>query len=143
MAPYLRKFGAYTVPDFLGARYGGNFARLLGVMVLIAPGFGGTIPVRPAMLADYFGTRYFGAVNGSMVLVQTLGAFFGPLVVGWVVDVTGVYTYGWLACGVVSAVAVPLVLLATTPHHLVAEFRPVSRAERRAEAAASGDWPSI
>ena len=111
----------------------------LGVMVMIAPGFGGTIPVRPAMLADYFGTRYFGAVNGSMVLVQTLGAFFGPLVVGWVVDVTGVYTYGWLACGVVSAVAVPLVLLATTPHHLAAEFRPVSRAERRAEAAASGD----
>lgn len=35
LAPYLRKFGAYTVPDFLGARYGGNAARLLGVIVLI------------------------------------------------------------------------------------------------------------
>ncbi|MBM5788134.1 MAG: cation acetate symporter, partial [Pelagibacterales bacterium] len=24
LAPYLRKFGCYTVPDFVGARYGGN-----------------------------------------------------------------------------------------------------------------------
>ena len=24
MAPYLRKFGCYTVPDFIGTRYGGN-----------------------------------------------------------------------------------------------------------------------
>ncbi len=34
IAPYLRKFGAYTVPDFLAARYGGNFARLIGVVIL-------------------------------------------------------------------------------------------------------------
>ena len=27
MAPYLRKFGCYTVPDFIGTRYGGNLAR--------------------------------------------------------------------------------------------------------------------
>ncbi|MFN7352898.1 MAG: sodium:solute symporter family transporter, partial [Burkholderiales bacterium] len=25
LAPYLRKFGQFTIPDFLGARYGGNF----------------------------------------------------------------------------------------------------------------------
>ena len=24
LGPYLRQFGAYTIPDFLGARYGGN-----------------------------------------------------------------------------------------------------------------------
>ena len=36
IGPYLRKFGAYTVPDFLSFRYGGNFARFLGVIVLVA-----------------------------------------------------------------------------------------------------------
>jgi len=36
IAPYLRKFGAYTVPDFLAARYGGNFARLIGVVILFS-----------------------------------------------------------------------------------------------------------
>jgi cation/acetate symporter len=39
LAPYLRKFGQYTVPDFLGARYGGNLARLVGVIVLITASF--------------------------------------------------------------------------------------------------------
>ena len=27
LAPYLRKFGRYTIPDFLGARFGGNLPR--------------------------------------------------------------------------------------------------------------------
>lgn len=39
LAPYLRKFGQYTVPDFLGARYGGNVARFVGVIVLITASF--------------------------------------------------------------------------------------------------------
>lgn len=39
IAPFLRKFGAYTVPDFFAARYGGNFARLLAVIVLISCSF--------------------------------------------------------------------------------------------------------
>ena len=28
LAPYLRKFGQFTIPDFLGARYGGNIVRV-------------------------------------------------------------------------------------------------------------------
>jgi cation/acetate symporter len=39
LAPYLRKFGAYTVPDFLGTRYGGNVARTLGIIVLFSCSF--------------------------------------------------------------------------------------------------------
>jgi cation/acetate symporter len=38
LAPYLRKFGQYTVPDFLGARYN-NGARIMGVVVLITASF--------------------------------------------------------------------------------------------------------
>jgi len=39
LAPYLRKFGQYTVPDFLGARFGGNWARGIGVIVLLTASF--------------------------------------------------------------------------------------------------------
>ncbi|MGH7003626.1 MAG: sodium:solute symporter family transporter, partial [Alphaproteobacteria bacterium] len=39
LAPYLRKFGQYTVPDFLGTRYEGNVARLCGVVVLFCASF--------------------------------------------------------------------------------------------------------
>lgn len=49
IAPFLRKFGAYTVPDFLSARYGGNLARFLGVIVLLACSF-------TYVVAQIFGT---------------------------------------------------------------------------------------
>jgi cation/acetate symporter len=39
MAPYLRKFGCYTVPDFIGTRYGGNLARFFGVVILVVASF--------------------------------------------------------------------------------------------------------
>jgi cation/acetate symporter len=39
MAPYLRKFGCYTVPDFIGTRYGGNLARFCAVVILVVASF--------------------------------------------------------------------------------------------------------
>src|SRR5687768_3026957 len=39
LAPYLRKFGQFTVPDFLGVRYEGNTARVCGVVVLFCASF--------------------------------------------------------------------------------------------------------
>ena len=39
LAPYLRKFGCYTVPDFIGTRYGGNLARFSAVIVLTVASF--------------------------------------------------------------------------------------------------------
>ncbi|MCU0924466.1 MAG: cation acetate symporter [Hydrogenophaga sp.] len=39
LAPYLRKFGQFTIPDFLGARYEGNTARLVGIIIAIFVSF--------------------------------------------------------------------------------------------------------
>ena len=39
LAPYLRKFGAYTIPDFLALRYGGNAARVVGLLMAIGASF--------------------------------------------------------------------------------------------------------
>ena len=39
IAPYLRKFGAYTVPDFIGTRYGGNLSRFCAVLILVVASF--------------------------------------------------------------------------------------------------------
>ena len=35
LAPYLRKFGKYTVPDFVGARYYSNTARIVAAICAI------------------------------------------------------------------------------------------------------------
>ncbi len=39
LAPYLRKFGQFTIPDFLGARYEGNTARFVGILIAILCSF--------------------------------------------------------------------------------------------------------
>ena len=110
-----------------------NLWQVVLAILLIAPGFGGTIPVRPAMLADDFGTKPFGTVNGIAALINTTGGALGPFVVGWIVDVTGAYTLGWYIAAGVGLLAVPLVLMATPPHALIERYR--AEAD---EAAASG-----
>lgn len=39
LAPYLRKFGGYTIPEFLGARFDGNLTRLVGVVCAVLCSF--------------------------------------------------------------------------------------------------------
>ncbi len=39
LAPYLRKFGHFTVPDFIGDRYDSNFARLVAIICAIFVSF--------------------------------------------------------------------------------------------------------
>ncbi|WP_205944680.1 sodium:solute symporter family protein [Pelagibius litoralis] len=64
MAPYLRKFGCYTVPDFIGTRYGGNVARFCAVIILVVASFtyvtaqinaSGTIAARALHIPFEFG----------------------------------------------------------------------------------------
>ena len=39
LAPYLRKFGQFTIPDFLGARFEGNLPRFIGIVGAILCSF--------------------------------------------------------------------------------------------------------
>jgi cation/acetate symporter len=58
VAPFLRKFGAYTVPDFLAARYDGNAARLIGVIVLLCCSF--TYVVAQIFATGIIAQRFLG-----------------------------------------------------------------------------------
>jgi MFS family permease len=101
-----------------------NFwVAVLGVSIA-APGFGGTIPLRPSMTADYFGIKNFGTINGTVQFVSTTGGAAGPWVVGYLVDVNGDYTAGWLiSAAVVAVVGIPAILLARPPDRLISHYR--------------------
>lgn len=86
MAPYLRKFGAYTVPDFLGARYGGNIARLLGVVVLLACSF--TYVVAQIFATGIIASRFLGmsfevAVYAGLAGILVCSMLGGMRAVTW------------------------------------------------------------
>lgn len=68
LAPYLRKFGQFTIPDFLGARYGGNAARFVGVLVAILVSF-------VYVVAQLYGV---GLITARFTGVEfTIGVFLG------------------------------------------------------------------
>ena len=108
IGPYLRKFGAYTVPDFLAFRYGGNLARGLGVVVLVACSF-------TYVTAQIYGTgiiasRFLGmpfelAVFAGLVGILVCSMLGGMRAVTW----TQVAQYIVL----IIAYLVPIVILST------------------------------
>jgi cation/acetate symporter len=68
LAPYLRRFGQYTIPDFLGARYGGNAIRLVGVGAAILASF-------VYVVAQIYGV---GVITSRFVSLQfEIGVFVG------------------------------------------------------------------
>jgi len=68
LAPYMRKFGQFTVPDFLGERYGGNLPRFIGIVAAILCSF-------VYVVAQIYGV---GLITSRLTGVQfELGIFLG------------------------------------------------------------------
>jgi len=68
LAPYLRKFGQFTIPDFLGARYGGHIPRAVGIFAAILCSF-------TYVVAQIYGV---GLITARMVGVDfQVGIFLG------------------------------------------------------------------
>src|ERR1700752_213355 len=108
VGPYLRKFGAYTVPDFLAFRYGGNFARFLGVIVLVCCSF-------TYVTAQIYGTgliasRFLGMQFEIAVFVGLVGILLCAMLGGM-----RAVTWTQIAQYIVLIVAylVPIVILST------------------------------
>jgi len=74
LGPYLRQFGAYTIPDFLGARYGGNFARVIGVVAAVACSF--TYLIAQVTGVGLIVSRFIGLDFNVGVFVGLLGVLF-------------------------------------------------------------------
>jgi MFS family permease len=88
---------------------------ILPFLLTYGPGYGGPIPLRPALQADYFGTGNFGTIMGLMVLVTMVGGLMSPVFAGWLFDVTGSYQLAWQLFALVTLPAIPLILLAKPP----------------------------
>ena len=68
LAPYLRRFGEFTIPDFLSARYGGNAIRLVAVGATILASF-------VYVVAQIYGV---GVITSRFVSLQfEIGVFVG------------------------------------------------------------------
>jgi cation/acetate symporter len=71
LAPYLRKFGQFTIPDFLGERYGGNIVRSVGIFAAILCSF--TYVVAQIYGVGLITSRFTGLVFEVGVFVGLAG----------------------------------------------------------------------
>lgn len=88
---------------------------IIPFLLTYAPGFGATMPLRPAIQADYFGLKSYGTIMGLMMLVSMPGGLASPVLAGWMFDVTGSYQMAWQWFALITVPAVPLILLARPP----------------------------
>jgi cation/acetate symporter len=71
LAPYLRKFGQFTIPDFLAERYGGNLPRFIGVVAAIICSF--TYVIAQIYGVGLITSRFTGLEFGIGVFVGLAG----------------------------------------------------------------------
>jgi MFS family permease len=78
-------------------------------------GIGGVFTIVPLAWADYFGRDSFGAIRGAALTMQVTAQALGPLLSGWLRDVTGDYTASLACFAALSALGILLALLARAP----------------------------
>ncbi|MFC1978240.1 MFS transporter [Chloroflexota bacterium] len=89
--------------------------HLVPFFLLYGIGFGATIPLRPAMFADYFGRSNIGTILGLVMSIAHFGSVLSPLIAGWFFDLNGKYQGIFIMYAAALSLAIPAVLLAGRP----------------------------
>jgi MFS family permease len=74
-------------------------------LAVFAPAYGAALPVLPALMAEYFGLRAFGAIQGLIWGIATLAGFAGPIFAGGVYDMADSYRPAFLILGLAAVSA--------------------------------------
>jgi MFS family permease len=84
-------------------------------MIIYSLSYGGLASLQEPIRADYFGTKAFATIQGMSRSVQTAGTFIGPVLAGFLYDVTKSYTIAFGIFAVASLGAAGLMILARRP----------------------------
>jgi cation/acetate symporter len=103
-APYIRKFGQYTIPDFVGARFGSSFARVVAAIMAIIVSFTYVtaqvvgvgivmgriigLPYEIGVFAGLAGVLFCSFLGGMKAVTWTQVAQYVILIVAYLIPVT-------------------------------------------------------
>ena len=79
--------------------------------------YGGWIPMFPAMMADLFGMASIGALTGIIHMGNAIGGAIGPILGGYIFDLTKSYLIAFILGAIVFYVAAALILSVKPPQH--------------------------
>ena len=106
LAPYLRKFGKFTVPDFIGDRYYSNFARTVAVICAIVVSF--TYVAGQMRGVGLVFSRFLEVNINTGVYIGTVIVFFYAII-GGMKGIT--YTQVAQYCVLIFAYMVPAIFI--------------------------------
>ena len=89
----------------------GSWWLVMVFSLIFGASFGSTIPARPIIVRELFGTRAFGTINGLMQGIAFGSGMIGPIIMGAVYDSMETYTPAIIGFTVLMAVSIPLPLL--------------------------------
>jgi len=76
---------------------------------------GGVGPIILSLPGSLFGTKSVGGIIGTLTLAFTIGSAIGPLLAGYIFDVTGGYSIAFSSAAIATAIAFLLCLLLKPP----------------------------
>jgi MFS family permease len=91
----------------------GGTWMLVPSLIIIGLGYGGPVPMMPALVREYFGRVRLATVLGLVMGVAQIGSMVGPPLAGLVFDKFGSYQLAWFGLGGLAIAG--MVSLLTTP----------------------------
>ncbi|MBW2102635.1 MAG: MFS transporter [Deltaproteobacteria bacterium] len=98
--------------------HAGDMAAVYFFVALFGVGFGGMVPLMPAIRTEYFGRRAIGKIQGFMNPVMMIAGAAGPILAGHLFDTTGTYRTSFLFTGLLMFVAIVVIFFARPAHLL-------------------------
>ena len=84
-------------------------------LVLYSSSQGGSAVIPNSLMADYFGTKYYGTIMGFRSILVTFGVIAGPIISGATFDNYGSYKLAFMFFAIVNLVASVMVIFALAP----------------------------
>jgi len=119
LAPYLRKFGEYTVPDFVARRYYSNTARVVAAIAALFVSFtyvAGQMRGVGVVFSRFLGDFLQPVATGLGVEVITIGVSIGMIIVALYAVLGGMKGVTWTQvaqyCVLIVAYLIPAVAIA-------------------------------
>jgi MFS family permease len=100
---------------FLGFLASTSVSLLYPSALLFGFAYGGTATLFPAIVGDFYGRLAVGAILGFAWAIAASAAAFGPLIAGYLYDVTGSYDSAFALSAALNLIAACLVLFLKKP----------------------------
>jgi len=93
-------------------------------ILILAPAYGGSIPLRMSIIGYFYGRKNYGTINGLLQFVDLPGTILGPIFVGWVFDSFGSYRPGFQVIALLMATGAVALTLARRPRNPILNTNP-------------------